>query len=83
MYAIMHRTQILLDKAQYDTLKALSERKGLSLSSLVREAVGVYLRSGRDGGAADLGDIEGIGSDAKGRGRRHDDYLYPAPKKKR
>lgn len=72
----MHRTQILLEKAQYDTLKALGDRTGLSVSNLVREAVARYLRTDA-GGAPSLEEIEGIGSDAQATGRAHDAHLYP------
>jgi hypothetical protein len=76
----MQRAQILLEKWQYDTLKSLSEKRGISLSNLVREAVEVYLRQGERRRAPALQEIEGIGSDAAASGRRHDDFLYPAPK---
>ena len=82
VYAIMNRTQILLDKAQYDTLKALSERKGVSLSNLVREAVAMYLKAGQERPAPGLGEIEGIASDTQGSGRKHDDYLYPKARRR-
>lgn len=73
----MHRAQILLEKAQYDTLKALGERSGLSISSLVREAVELYLRTDAERAAPALEEIEGIGSDANASGRQHDAHLYP------
>jgi hypothetical protein len=83
MYAIMHRTQVLLEKSQYDTLKCLCERKGLSLSNVVREAVALYLRTGAEkGGAPSLDDIEGIGNDAGATGRGHDAHLYPQRKRR-
>jgi predicted DNA-binding protein len=39
----MKRAQILLEEWQYDTLKALSEKRGESLSHVVREAVAMHL----------------------------------------
>jgi hypothetical protein len=80
VYAIMHRTQILLEKSQYDTLKSLCERKGVSLSNVVREAVALYLRTGAKKGAPSLDDIEGIGNDPDATGRKHDAHLYPRRK---
>jgi hypothetical protein len=74
----MNRTQILLEPWQYETLKALAERRGVSLSNLVRDAVEVYLRAGENAPAPGLDDIEGIGSDTGAHGRDHDDLLYPA-----
>lgn len=73
----MHRAQILLEKAQYDTLKALGERAGISVSHLVRDAVALYLRTDAGRGGPGLSAIEGIGSDAKTSGRHHDAHLYP------
>lgn len=72
----MQRTQILLEGWQYETLKALSEQRGESLSGVVREAVEMYLKQAERAVVPRLEDIEGIGSDAKGRGRAHDDMLY-------
>jgi hypothetical protein len=74
--APMRRTQILLEPWQYGTLKALADGRGVSLSSLVGEAVEVYLRSGEAGPAPSLADIDGVGSDAGSSGRDHDDILY-------
>ena len=82
VYATMNRTQILLEKSQYDTLKALSERKGTSLSNLVREAVELYLKAGQKRPAPGLDGIEGIGSDVQSSGRKHDAILYPRRKRR-
>ena len=35
----MHRTQLMLEEAQYARLKAESERSGRSIADLVREAI--------------------------------------------
>jgi len=78
----MHRTQVLFEKWQYDTLKSLSERKETSLSHLVREAVEVYLKASERSGGRGLDEIEGIGSDAKASGRKHDAFLYPRSKRR-
>jgi hypothetical protein len=75
----MHRTQIQLDDWQYQILKTKAEREGKSLSSLVREAVTVYLGKGRRRRpGAGLTDIEGIGEDPGVAGRDHDRILYGA-----
>lgn len=78
VYGVCHmqRTQILLEKSQYDTLKSLCERKGLSLSNVVRDAVELYLRTVANKRAPALQEIEGIGSDAQATGRTHDTHLY-------
>ena len=36
---MMHRTQLILDEVQYDGIRAIAESAGVSLSSVVREAV--------------------------------------------
>ncbi len=71
----MHRTQILLDDWQYETMKALAEREGRSLSSLIRDAVAAFL-SRREKPTTRLAEITGIGNDAEASGRDHDDVLY-------
>jgi hypothetical protein len=81
----MHRTQILLEKWQYDALKARAERAGRSLSDFVREAVSAYL--GEAGVATDapsgLDAVAGIGSDREATGRTHDRFLYNPRKGRR
>ena len=71
----MHRTQILLDDWQYETMKTLAEREGCSLSSLIRDAVTGFL-SRRDKPTTRLAEITGIGDDPEAGGRDHDDVLY-------
>jgi hypothetical protein len=72
----MHRTQILLDKGQYEMLKTLAEREGRSLSSLVRDAVTAFLERRPTRSPMRLSEITGIGADPDARGRDHDDVLY-------
>ncbi len=73
----MHRTQILLDKWQYEMLKAMAESQGKSLSSLVREAVSAFLDNAKRRQAGlRLADIEGIAEDQDVTGRDHDRMLY-------
>jgi len=77
----MQRTQIILESWQYDTLKALSEQRGESLSFVVREAVGVYLAKSKADAELALDDIEGIGEDREATGREHDRFAYPTRKR--
>jgi predicted transcriptional regulator len=72
----MHRTQILLDDRQYQRMKNLAEREGRSLSSLVRDAVTMFLERKTRRPATKLAEIAGIGDDPDCRGRDHDDFLY-------
>jgi hypothetical protein len=72
----MHRTQIMLEDWQYEDLKASAEREGRSLSSLVRDAVTAFLRRNQRPNRTRLAEIAGIGEDAGGRGRDHDEVLY-------
>jgi predicted DNA-binding ribbon-helix-helix protein len=72
----MHRTQILLEKWQYERMKTIAEREGRSLSSVVREAIDVFLRRGSAKPATRLSEIVGIAEDTESRGRNHDDVLY-------
>jgi len=82
MYAIMHRTQILLDPWQYEQLKAAAEREGRSISSLVRDAVTQFLKRSRRKTTTKLAEISGLGADAGVRGRDHDQVIY-GPRRKR
>jgi hypothetical protein len=78
----MHRTQILLDPWQYEQLKAAAERAGVSLSSLVRQAVTQFLSGSRANTATKLAEISGLGADGVTQGRDHDDVIY-GPRGKR
>lgn len=79
----MHRAQILLERWQYDSLKAKSDRDGRSVSDVVREAVSAYLGRSRPAARSGLEAIEGVGADRQGRGRNHDRLLYPPRSRKR
>jgi hypothetical protein len=79
---IMHRTQISLEEWQHQKLKAVAEREGRSISSLVRDAVAVFLDSRRPAPATRLAEIAGIGNDREARGRDHDRVLY-GPRRRR
>jgi plasmid stability protein len=71
----MHRTQILLEEWQYQTLLARAEQEGRSISEVIREILHNTLaptsrRKRR------LKTIEGIGEDSAVYGRAHDRFLY-------
>jgi hypothetical protein len=76
MYYIMHRTQLLLEPWQYETLKSMAERQRRSISDLVRQVLSDYLKAGQSRGRSKLEDIEGFFDDPKASGREHDEYLY-------
>ena len=82
-YTIMNRTQILLEEWQYYTLKSLSEKRGESLSHVVREAVALYLSAKEEALRVGLPAIEGLGSDREATGREHDRFLYGTPPRAR
>jgi len=72
----MHRTQILLEQWQYETLRSRAEREGRSLSSLIRELLRTSLvHTGSQSGAG-LDAMEGVGEDSAAYGDNHDRYLY-------
>lgn len=67
----MHRAQIIIEKWQYEALKALAQRRGTSISHVVREILEERLgKSGRR-----LSAIRGIGRD-EAAGRDHDALIY-------
>lgn len=71
-----HRTQVLFDDWQYESLKSLAEREGESLGHFVREAVAEYLIRDQGKRSTRLAQIEGVGANAKASGRDHDELLY-------
>lgn len=80
------RTQIQFDAREYEKLKVEAERRDVSISFLVREAVRVAYGAAEDGRAARERFLAaaGIGrepDDADDVARRHDDHLHgPRPK---
>ena len=74
---MMQRTQVLLERWQYDTLKGLAERSGRSLSETLRQILTSHLQLPKNARERLL-PIEGLGSDAKASGRDHDRLLYGA-----
>ena len=76
----MHRTQIILEEWQYQTLRARAEQEGRSISELVRDILRNTLaqpprRKSR------LQAMEGVGQDRSARGREHDAFLYGSKRK--
>ena len=77
------RTQIQLERRQYDRLKQLAYERGQSMSAVLRDLLdealgGVGLRRGATVREARLGMV-GVGRDPDGRrdvARHHDAYLY-------
>jgi len=72
----MHRTQILLDEEQYESLAREAQRLGISLSELIRRLVSQYFQ---DQPALEQG-LEQIAGIAKATGeatgREHNRFLY-------
>lgn len=78
----MHRTQLLIEDWQYESLRARAEREGRSLSDLVREILDSVLTSPAQHRRHRLSDIEGIGEDSGAYGDDHDRHLYGDPGKR-
>jgi hypothetical protein len=72
----MHRTQILIESWHHETLVALAERTGRSISALVREILTEHFRRRQAMGRSKLCEMEGIAEGPPDLGRRHDDHLY-------
>lgn len=73
----MHRAQILIEEWQYQTLKSEADRKGKSISELIRDMLTERFRRRRRDG---LEELDGIVSDPQTSGRDHDLFLYGATK---
>lgn len=71
-----HRTQVLFDDWQYESLKSIAEREGESLGHMVREAVAEYLIRDQGKRTLRLAQIEGVGANPHAAGKDHDDLLY-------
>lgn len=76
------RTQVLLERRQYDSLKRLAYERRSSLSAIVRELLDHALGRDTETGEA-VREVRlafvGSGLDIGGKcdvARRHDDYLY-------
>ena len=79
MYTIdVHRTQILLERRQYEALKAMARRSACGLSELVRRAIDKLLHAENPAeGGTRLKDICAIARDRGGISERdHDKIVY-------
>jgi hypothetical protein len=72
----MIRTQISLTESQYRYLKEASRESGVSLSSLVREAVSGLMRSQRESRRQALEILGSFVADRDDVSVRHDEYLH-------
>ena len=72
----MHRAQLLIAEWQYDALRSLAERRGVSISALVRRILSDTLQPPPDHAASRLEELAGIGDDPDATGRDHDRFLY-------
>jgi len=78
----MHRTQILIEEWQYETLRSRAEREGRSLSALIRELLGMALAQAGSQAGARLDALEGVGEDTGASGDDHDSHLYGSPERR-
>ncbi len=75
----MHRTQISLEREQYDLLMREARRRGISLAAVVRALISEQLQSRPRAGGKTLrfAAITGLGEgDGQGVGRHHNEFLY-------
>ena len=77
----MHRTQILLEQEQYESLQAEAARSAKSLGGLIRELLDNALSErrkamARRGGAPGLRELGGFFSKPDVLARDHDTHLY-------
>ena len=77
MCYIMHRTQLLLEQWQYQSLRARAESEGKSLSALVRGILTEYLSGNHR--PSRLRELRGIAKGPGNLGRDHDDYIDDEP----
>lgn len=68
----MHRAQIIIEDWQYETLKSMARREGMSISALVRRILDRSLGHGR----RSLVSIRGIAHAPDLSGREHDEIIY-------
>lgn len=74
----MHRTQVLLEAWQYETLKAMAQRQRRSISDLLRTMLAERLAPLKPPARRGLEAMRGIGREKTVRGRDHDRVLYGA-----
>ena len=72
-----HRTQLLLDRVQFDFLKSLSRVEGESLSALIRRFVDEKREAlGRPAGTDPLAKLFGKFRDKACTSENYEDFLY-------
>lgn len=71
-----HRTQIQLEKAQYERLKRRAAEEDISLSELIRRIVDRELGEQRGTDREKLREMRGIFADEGFSARDHDEVLY-------
>ena len=75
----MHRTQILLEESQYQTLRAKARRDGTSMGQVVRELLAIGLKAAQDEAkttVSELRNLRGMFRKPTLHGRDHDRHLY-------
>jgi hypothetical protein len=74
----MHRTQIMLEEAQYQTLRECARQDGKTMGKLAREliAAGLDRRAGKRRRGRRLDDLKGLFREPDVNGRDHDAHLY-------
>lgn len=70
----MHRTQIIIEDWQYEHLRIISEEKGKSISSVLRDMITSSLKADEPGRSLEA--ICGLGEDHEASGKDHDRFLY-------
>ena len=74
----MHRTQISLEREQYELLAGEAQRRGVSLAAVVRDLIARQLKRPAGRRRVDpLAEIKGIGAGTgEPVGRNHNRFLY-------
>jgi predicted DNA-binding ribbon-helix-helix protein len=72
----MHKTHVVLEDWQYETLRSLAAQEQRSISALLRELLTSHLTAHHETARQRLAAIEGIGADAHATGQDHDTVLY-------
>ena len=72
----MHKTHVVLEDWQYETLRTLAAQEQRSISALVREMLTQHLAENHATARQRLAAMEGIGVDTHATGQEHDTFLY-------
>ena len=75
----MHKTHVVLEDWQYETLRSLAAEEQRSISALIRELLTSHLTAQYETARQRLAVIEGLGADAHATGQDHDIVLYRTP----